>query len=767
MDRSMELVCRIAAGVFALGLACMVSIPDAKADVFGVVVDTSESMQWRGNDPDHMALLGVVMLSDLLEPQNTRDELIAIPFDGAVTGPADRARAPVVLRSNFPPGSAGTDLFRDQLSKTIQYREANTHFAPALEQVINEVKSVQGTHENRVVILLTDGKPSDPAGELSAFENRIKPLARGAVQVWTIALGSAPTSDPMSKSAIEFFQRENLGGFEPAPRASDLLQAFAKVLSETTKREFEHHSLSAGQTYRFQALPTLDRSDWVVMMKRPGRIKEATGSVTQPGGKIWRPSGGQSAVREVNAVGMHPPLVHGPGKGTTPKARSHRRIRLQNPSAGQWEFKTTVPIELLAIHRNDFALKNTTEPVSTTGPVLRAVAGEPLCFRTQVTSLPSAVMPGQPITDPKTLSSLNVMIEIREMNGGPLATGGPTQLLDDGVSAPMTHDKTAADGVFGRCWVPTNTDVEKLFDVEVSLENLTTRKVETRAAFPRVEIIPRLELDLTPNPLPINGAMPMATNQTTTPCESVETGTKASLMTEINGIWQPEASFRVELGHRDSSGVWVEGGPRGEPVENVQVSIDGVPAQRVSIGTLRAVLGWEINWTHAQSEHAVCVTMGTRSSGGKSTKPLTLRFVPKDDTYDAYGIEFDLQLDISATEPSLWEQYRASILLATVLLLGVAFFFMSRKRPEIPPGVTLYVWQSLDRPPEPIDVASKNQNPYLNPDLGITIEMTSNGELKATGQEDRNIRISERFYYEPKGVWLRVARLFGDEDDMS
>lgn len=742
-------------GALVLLIASMFAATPAKADVFAVVVDTSESMQWKGNDPDHMALLGVLMLSDLLEPENTEDEVIVMPFDGAVTSPQHSARAPVVRRSDFAAGSAGTNLFRDKLQDTLQYKEAHTHFAPSIEQAMNEVSRAPGKHKNRVVILLTDGQPKDLAGEIQAFDERIRNKARKeSIKIWTIALGTTASTN---NSALEYFRRENLGGFESAPNASDLLPAFAKVLSTTTQRQFTVRKLTSGQRYNFNAAATVDRSDWVVMMRVPGRITDKKGSVKTPGGKNWSPASEESVIREVNATGKHPPATLGRQQGRAmarPQTRSYRRIRLKGPEVGTWVFRPTTPVILLAIHRNNFALKNRTQP-ATTGPVRRAIPDKNLCFRSQVTSLPNARIAGQPITDKAILNPLKVMMNVRNTDGGVVPPSAPTELLDDSSTAPP-HDTSAGDGEYGKCWMPTDAEVGKFFDVEVTLENTSTEppKEETKAQFARVEVIPRLELDLV-SPMAVNASVPMATNDVS--CNTFKTGSKASLHTEVGGTWEERASFQVEIGHRDAAGVWVEGAPIGEPISNVQLTLDKSVAKRISKASTVAYTGWEVEWDTESPEHELCVTMGSRSSGGTATHPLTLRFVPMDKTYAEYDIEFDLELDIHATDPPFWEVYGSAIIV--LLLAGIAALigWKYTQPPPLPADLVLRVWKggNRDREPGTVYLCEKGGSSFEDDKLKLSIRTTRSGELEILHQ-GKPVRVGDMCKHDSD--WFQIDR---------
>ena len=719
----------------------------ALADSFAVVVDTSGSMV--DNDRDQMALLSVLMMSDLLVP--SEDELIVLPFDGAVRKPADVAKATVLKRSNHPANAVGSAAFVGELYKTLVYKGERTFFAPAIRQALDQLEAMTAKKGNQVIILLTDGKSNRETEELPIFEDEISDrLRKSGIQLWVVGLGSEPAKQA---NITQFFQSRRLGGYVEARTGKDLLPAFATVLDQTTERELERFSLRAGETQSFTVSPSLYRTDWVVMPHDPGRIALSDAVVADPSLRAWRAGNvDHDVIGEVHAT--HPPKKAGGSvrKGTP---RSYRRIRLQGPSPGLWTLKAGAKLELLALHRNNFAIESATNPAPPPGRTLRAMVGQPVCFEAQVASLPSARVPG-PITDPVQLDPLDVLIEVRDNSNASLAVSAPSQLDDDG-RAP--GDAKPGDGRYGKCWTPTAQDAGKRFLTQMDLIDRRSNHKEARSKLYPIEVVPDMVLDLTPNPLVFNGAAKMATGATS--CVVLQTGGRAAFFTEntVSGSWDPQASFQIELGYRDTQGAWLQGPPPNEPVSNVVVTVDGEQASRIASSSKDAFTGWSATWEMGQPEHEVCLTMGRRAKSGRSSTALVLRVVPADATYASFGLEFDVPFDVDTVEPGFWEQYGKILIMLGLLVLAASAVAYALRSPPLPDDICLQIWKDdLDERPTEIQIGHGGQRSFSHESLSLKVVSSRSGKLLISYEGEQVVEVGHMIKHDER-TWFRLERV--------
>lgn len=680
----------------------------ARADQLAVIVDTSKSM--ISNDPDQAGLLATLMLADLLDPSS--DELIALPFDPAQTSASHVAAAPVLRRSDHSPDQSGTNAFIADLQANIVYDGKATFFAPAILQAIGEMSKTSASHENRLIILLTDGDSNDARGEVAQFDSKIaKQLRDSGIQIFVVGLGSAPATQPQ---VTQYFRSRRLGGYEAARKASDLVPAFASILGQATQRQLERQTLTRRGKWTLQVDPSFARTDWVVMPTRPGLIKPSAVTVLDQTATSWTAAASAHDVTgEVSAVHV---------TGRKGKTRSYRRIRIEAPGQGIWTLQANETIELLALHQRAYevdAVARVGTTIVPTGKTVRIPVGYPVCIEGGVQSQPSSRAPSVPVTSPGVLSRLELYLNMKERSTGNTAGSAPRRLDDDGV---MPHDATAGDGRFGKCWTPTSADAGRTYDAVVDLQDKSSKAAVARAVRSSIEVIPAMVFDLQPNPVVFKGGAPMATSETV--CETFILGPASAYFRESTpGTWVPKADVLVELGHRTTTG-WAEGPPSGQPTSHITVTLDGSQASPLPTLAGGTTLGWGVTWEITTPEHEVCVTLGRRRVGGAPTVPVELRVTPRDQTYANYSIEGGTTLQLDTEEPSLWEAYGAAMVVGGGALVLLIVWWRSKRPPPLPVG--LAIQKNIDAAGLPREGGgmSVSQHPEACKELGVVVDRT-------------------------------------------
>lgn len=681
--------------------------PLARADQVSVIVDTSMSM--IDNDPNQSALLATLMLADLLDP--SVDELIVLPFDSAQTSPAYASAAPVLRRSDHPPDQGGTNAFIADLQTNLTYDGKSTFFAPAIRQALRVMGPTSTAHQNRFIVLLTDGASNDARGEISQFDGEIAKLARdGGIQIFVVGLGSAPATQP---HVTQYFRSRRLGGYESARIASDVVPVFASILGQATQRQLVRQTLPRRGRWSLQVDPSFARTDWVVMPTSPGLIKTSAVTVLDQTATPWMAAASADDVTgEVSAVHVN---------GRKGKTLSYRRIRIDAPGSGMWALQANESIELLALHQRAYEV----DVVARVGPTaipagqtVRIPVGYPVCIDGGVQSTPSARAPGVPVTSAQLLFDLELHLEMQERSTGKTAASAPPRLDDDGV---MPHDVASGDGRFGKCWTPTAVEAGRIYDAVVELHHKSTKATVARAVRSSIEVIPSMVFDLQPSPLVFKGGAPMATSDTV--CETFTLGPASTYYSDRAGTWEPRADVLVELGHRTAAG-WTVGPPPGEPISHLTVTLDGSQASPLPTLAGGTTLGWGVTWEMASPEHEVCVTLGRRRVGGSPTVPVEVRVTPRDPTYANYGIEGGTQLLLDTEEPSLWEAYGAVMVVGGGALLLLVVWWRSKRPPPLPIG--LAITTSVDPAGMPREGGGRSValNPEVCDELGVVVDRT-------------------------------------------
>lgn len=667
-------------GVFIAGL--LQSSP-ARSDHIGVIVDTSGSMV--NNDPDQVALLASLMLADLLD--YATDDLFVLPFDPAQRSVEHEAAASLHRRRDHPPDQSGTDAYVAELLAGIVYDDDFTYFAPAIAQGLAEFDAATRTHEHKLLILLTDGNSNDPDGEISILNTRLAKSVRDArASVWMIGLGSGPGATP---EVSRYFASRRLGGYVEAANPGELLGAFATVLSSAVQRDLETHRVSAGGTLNLQLGSSLVRSDLVLSSLGSGPTSSTSIQIDDATGASWTAGSPQLDVSgEVTAV--HPNGVRG-------RTRSYRRIRLEAPTPGVWSVTPSAPVDLLVLQRHAFDARlglRVATGLSPSGTRARVPVGETICMDLQVVSRSSARSPSGPVTDPRKLVDLEAYLEVVDRNTVAASASAPRRLDDDGSSP---HDAVAMDGSFGKCWTPTQADMGGLFDLTARLHDRTVGVERAVSRGLSIDVIPAMHLDPTPTPVVFQGGAAMQTGETD--CQLFTLSRRSSYYQQDGSSqrWLPKAQMLVEVGHLDS-GSWIGGLPAGEPVENVSLTLDGIERSLVPTAGGAKTVGWAPMWQMNSPSHEVCITLGARTTGGRSTKPMALKMTPRDPTYATYGIQALAPLDVDTVEPEFWEVYGSLVLTAGAILAGIIAWLLSLRPLPLPPGLSIQVGETETEP---------------------------------------------------------------------
>ena len=681
------------------------------ADQYAIIIDTSTSM--ITNDRDQVALLSSLMIADVLSSQ---DELIILPFDNQVQAPNEMARAPVLRRSSMPSSNNGTAAFMTEMRKNIVYDHTRTDFAPSIRQAVQEVVSTMNNHKNNTIILLTDGDPTDSLQEEIQFQKIVTQLQQynnntTSLQVWILGLG--PNVDA-NNNVNTFFENIRMGGFVHVQSANDLLHGFGEILGNTSQRVVDVQKKYANTTALVEIEDGITRADIVLFSSYPGvtlRGSSPAGVFQDPSGARHSATGNDQVFGKVNAVHNHK------GKTLKGKTRSYQRTRLKNPAVGKWKLKLQKTSSLMIIREYgvDVDLVVRTDAGTNAKDIsFRIPMGGSICFDAITLSESNSNTPSLHLSGTHPIhNSFEPKLEIVE-SSSKVDFPNPPSLLDNGPNSSkgLQGDHTNGDGIYGGCWTPTSNEVFKTFDVQAkyypaNAPNTTSSLAESKSV--KVEVVPQMILKPLPKTVVVNNGQKMATGETSNDCQDVAFVLQPPTSVykrEIGGNWEEKANFIVELGYKDpNTGKWVNEIPKNTPVSNISISLDGFEPNEVTISSAGSshttFLGWEVEWEEAQPEHKICVTMGKRSAGGRSTPKLQLKIRPKDPPYSKDPtIQAFVELDIDSEDPTFWEIYGPIVIVLTVMMAALGLVYYNFREPPFGSHLAVAIWDAKDGDPD-------------------------------------------------------------------
>lgn len=181
-----------------------------------LVVDNSGSM--KANDPEKLRFTGARLFANLLEPSDTLG-LIMFSTDTAI-----------LTEGLAPIGSTGEVT---KVLEGITFPDANgyTDIKSALEAVEGLLATSRSFNEEKVIILLTDGKP-EIQNQYPEYEQETLELAR-SLNIPVLAIALTPSAQT---PFLEQLANSTHGKVVAAYDASDLLSAYVQIVGQIKDR---------------------------------------------------------------------------------------------------------------------------------------------------------------------------------------------------------------------------------------------------------------------------------------------------------------------------------------------------------------------------------------------------------------------------------------------------------------------------------------------------------------------------------------------------
>lgn len=407
-----------------------------------LVVDTSASM--RTSDANRLAILASRIFVDLLSPED-RVSVLTFPSGkdvvkpkGGLTRPADFT--PWILqKTDILCGHALAQCpgLGEQI-ESIAYDARFTVFQEPLAKAMSAAADGTG---NRAIVFLTDGMTDrwdrgapDPAqhqAELNALNERAAALQRERVRFFGITFHEA------DREQFKALAGRTHGHAAHVNSAADLTREFINVVSRILETQVETLTLSPGETMDFQVRPFVRE----VSLLFVGQQRLAFEAL-EPRSAWWRLWEERRHFRAGDTCAEL--CVLSRTSGDTP----YTIIKLKNPRAGIWKFRTDSAATPLIIQDLDLHLD---------------VNGAQEGWVGETNTLPARLVTsrGEVVADPKFLSQVKFSLQVRD---------------DKGAVTQEASAGATASGQAGLAFVP-RSEAPATVQVEATNQDWLTRRL--------------------------------------------------------------------------------------------------------------------------------------------------------------------------------------------------------------------------------------------------------------------------------------------------
>jgi hypothetical protein len=625
-----------------------------------VIVDTSASL--HHTDPSGYVKLSTELFYDLalkeLDPNDTF-KVAHFPDKGDPSWP----------KSPTPPETIDKKYVLEQIGRNpatvsnfhmhirkLPYTSQYTYFSPGIQWALKDLQASGTSNDNRVVVLITDGKPDSfaEAEDSKRLAALVAPLRENGVRVFVLAFGTEVDQDWFN-NAFGFgspsgVKGQVFAGADAGHLLTDMLQIFSLSFG------FSKESITPGKTTLDVARDaTLQRAVVVALYRQAGR----------PEFQLAAPAG-QSAgtVRATTEAAEHDPDTHQAWKSI-----SYAYQWLEPPAKGEYTFQANGPppdeIAILRPVRVQSTIRkyqgNSTDVV---------MAGKPAPMEVLVS--PSNGTTGDPGPDIRVRYYLNYF-----------------KPGDEGRDAGKQYQTDASVGVQtpeGRVFVirpefiknpsgwPPGTPYQAYIDVEVTQFDTPVDRMGTRMH--HVTVYPYLAVGVNPNP---------AVALTSGGKESIHGG-QAGCVSSIQFVdnAQSLASEPYSLAVRllnplENSGEWKGAKFR---FDGKEFSGNGADWQATETINPRDL---------ADSKHTFCVIAGEPSAHGN--EDLQVHFGLWRNGADVNERELnivdDLVVKVDIAAPDAWQIWSPWLILLLTALLTYLLLLLLRSKQILPPDLSV------------------------------------------------------------------------------
>ena len=637
-----------------LALLGLAAGPAAAAHHVRVVLDLSQSM--RSNDPGRLAVLSVLLLHDLAQPNSTMgDSFDVIPFhpdwhwrDPDAPPPADNGER---IQARFGQ--------RAELARKLQglrYDARMTYFHPGLAAALQDLEQQRGGAQDvRIVVLVTDGVP-EPAtrdAELRRIRDELLPrFEQGAVRLYVLAFGAVASQNrDFFDELVRSRGGAPLGELFVDPQGRQILAHMLEIFS----RSFGYSPDAA------RALPSVSALD-LDGGATPERVAVAVLSTRPqptPSLRLTPPAGG--------SVNFSSGVLSASESGA-----SYSLFWVLSPSPGAYGFDTDAPAGSVAVLRpTRLVLEVLPRPPQRQSE--RALAGTPFPLRILVRSPTGASGdPGPVDLSFRTLgervarpgSAASSYTWEADWSAPPpgLGTASPRGRTYDIMAEFREHPERPGSPYAG------------YLEVQARRGEAVVGLLAGPHAH-RVEVHPPLTIA----PLPLSSyASSSALERRQSAC------TRFTLHLNAGRLPHPERpryAVRTVLRAADRAVLDRE-------LKQASFALDGQPLElegRPGPQPAAWYKGRPLDAGKLLGEHEICVRIG-KPMAGDPARPLELEtaFTLLEDPYDDFRVVQPFTLKVLVAPPTFLERWRALFLAGLALFALLALLWYLRDRPILP-----------------------------------------------------------------------------------
>jgi hypothetical protein len=627
-----------------------------------VIVDTSMSL--HQNDPSGLVKLSTELLFDLaLKELDKNDTFKVASFD---TG-WKKTDLPRTLDNRFTtkPGWEASEVsaFHRKM-RSLEYKAPWTYFSPCIQWAMDDLQSSGTLKDNRVIVLITDGKPDPHA--IEADQKRLAELRRSLhdnnIRVFVLAFGPEVNQDWFNE-AFQFNSKEGpvgeaFAGGDANHLLTDMLQIFSRSFgfSKETIKDPSRPKIDVAKNL------TLLRAVVVALYQDKAGLPDFR--LSAPPGKSMGPDekGTESA--------EHDPQYD---KRKAWRPVSYAFQWLQPPEKGEYGFDThgMAPAEVAVLR--PVRVQSTIRPYGANSMDV-VMAGKPAPMEVLVSPGPgTAGDPGKDITVRFYLKYLS-----QDDRG---ENSGKVYLPDQGEGRPTPEGRVFVirpEFIKNPRDAPPGQPYQAFIDVEVTQYDTPVHRMG--ALMHKVEVYPYLSVGVNPNP---------ATAITKDGKDQIQSGKQGCAEIRLSDDTQSLKAERYTLAARidnlpPNSGAW-----RGAKFyfDSDELGDSGRNTTWQSIET------WKVSELTGKP-HKFCVAAGVpawQDLGRQLNVHFGLWHDGADSNERQLNVVEDLAVTASIAAPDFWQTWGPWLILLLTMLMMYLLFLLLRSRQTLAPdlGVSL------------------------------------------------------------------------------